>query len=30
VIHGDYRTDNMLFDAAGGTIPLAVVDCRRS
>lgn len=26
VIHGDYRTDNMLFDAAGGTIPLAVVD----
>ena len=26
VTHGDYRTDNMLFDAAGGTIPLAVVD----
>jgi Phosphotransferase enzyme family len=26
VLHGDYRTDNMLFDAAGGTIPLAVVD----
>jgi hypothetical protein len=26
VIHGDYRTDNMLFDAAAGTIPLAVVD----
>jgi aminoglycoside phosphotransferase (APT) family kinase protein len=26
VIHGDYRTDNMLFDAAGGTIPLAVID----
>jgi Phosphotransferase enzyme family len=26
VIHGDYRTDNMLFDAADGTIPLAVVD----
>ncbi|MCW2942570.1 MAG: hypothetical protein JWN00_5555 [Actinomycetia bacterium] len=26
VIHGDYRTDNMLFDAAGATIPLAVID----
>jgi hypothetical protein len=26
VIHGDYRTDNMMFDAAGGTIPLAVID----
>jgi Ecdysteroid kinase-like family len=26
VIHGDYRTDNMLFDAAGGRIPLAVID----
>jgi hypothetical protein len=26
VVHGDYRTDNMLFDAAGGTIPLAVID----
>jgi len=26
VLHGDFRTDNMLFDAAGGTIPLAVVD----
>jgi hypothetical protein len=26
VLHGDYRTDNMLFDAAGGTIPLAVID----
>jgi aminoglycoside/choline kinase family phosphotransferase len=26
VIHGDYRADNMLFDAAGGTIPLAVID----
>ena len=26
VIHGDYRTDNMMFDAADGTIPLAVVD----
>jgi hypothetical protein len=26
LIHGDYRTDNMLFDAAGGTIPLAVID----
>jgi Phosphotransferase enzyme family len=26
VIHGDYRSDNMLFDAADGTIPLAVID----
>ncbi len=26
VIYGDYRTDNMMFDAAGGTIPLAVID----
>jgi hypothetical protein len=26
LVHGDYRTDNMLFDAAGGTIPLAVID----
>ncbi len=26
VVHGDYRTDNVLFDAAGGTIPLAVID----
>jgi len=26
VIHGDYRTDNLLFDAVGGTIPLAVID----
>ena len=24
--HGDYRLDNMLFDARSGTVPLAVVD----
>ncbi|HEY1971240.1 MAG TPA: phosphotransferase [Pseudonocardia sp.] len=24
--HADFRLDNMLFDAAGGTVPLAVVD----
>ena len=26
VVHGDYRADNMLFAACGGTIPLVVVD----
>lgn len=26
VIHGDFRTDNMLFDAKGGEVPVAVVD----
>ena len=26
VIHGDYRTDNLLFDGRGGEVPLAVVD----
>ena len=26
VIHGDFRTDNMLFDAKGGDVPVAVVD----
>jgi aminoglycoside/choline kinase family phosphotransferase len=26
LIHGDYRSDNMLFDAADGKIPLAVID----
>lgn len=26
VVHGDFRTDNLLFDAGGGTVPLAVVD----
>jgi aminoglycoside/choline kinase family phosphotransferase len=25
LIHGDYRSDNMLFDAAGAAIPLAVI-----
>jgi Ecdysteroid kinase-like family len=24
--HGDFRLDNMLFDARGGTVPLAVLD----
>ena len=24
--HGDFRLDNMLFDAKGGTVPLAVLD----
>ena len=24
--HGDYRPDNVLFDARGGTVPLAVLD----
>lgn len=24
--HGDYRPDNVLFDAAGGDVPLAVLD----
>jgi hypothetical protein len=26
IVHGDYRTDNMLFDAHGGRDPLVVVD----
>ncbi len=26
VQHGDYRPDNVLFDARGGTVPLAVLD----
>ncbi len=26
VIHGDYRTDNLIFDARGGEVPFAVVD----
>ncbi len=26
VVHGDFRTDNLLFGARGGTVPLAVVD----
>ena len=26
VVHGDFRTDNLLFDARGGDVPLAVVD----
>jgi Ecdysteroid kinase-like family len=26
VVHGDFRTDNLLFDARDGAIPLAVVD----
>ncbi|SNV73312.1 aminoglycoside phospho transferase enzyme family protein [Mycolicibacter terrae] len=26
VVHGDFRTDNMLFDAKGGDVPVAVVD----
>lgn len=26
VVHGDFRTDNMLFDAKGGEVPVAVVD----
>lgn len=26
VFHGDFRPDNMLFDARGGAIPLATVD----
>ncbi len=26
VTHGDFRTDNLLIDACGGTVPLAVVD----
>jgi hypothetical protein len=26
VVHGDFRTDNLLFEARGGTTPLAVVD----
>lgn len=26
VTHGDFRTDNLLFDAKGGEVPLCVVD----
>lgn len=26
VVHGDFRSDNLLFDARGGEVPLAVVD----
>jgi len=26
VVHGDYRTDNMLFDAQGGAVPLMILD----
>jgi aminoglycoside/choline kinase family phosphotransferase len=26
VVHGDYRSDNLLFDGRGGEVPLAVVD----
>lgn len=26
VVHGDFRLDNMLFDIAGGTEPIAVLD----
>ena len=26
VVHGDFRTDNLLFDGRGGEVPLAVVD----
>ena len=26
VVHGDFRTDNLLFGARGGVVPLAVVD----
>lgn len=26
VVHGDFRTDNMLFDGKGGEVPVAVVD----
>ncbi|HLK46338.1 MAG TPA: phosphotransferase, partial [Acidimicrobiales bacterium] len=26
VTHGDYRTDNLLFDGRGGEVPLATVD----
>lgn len=26
MVHGDYRLDNMLFDAQGGQVPLAVLD----
>lgn len=26
VVHGDFRTDNMLFDGKGGDVPVAVVD----
>jgi len=26
VVHGDYRTDNMIFGGRGGEVPLAIVD----
>lgn len=26
VVHGDFRTDNLLFDGQGGSVPIAVVD----
>ncbi len=26
VVHGDFRSDNLLFHASGGAVPLAVVD----
>ncbi len=26
IIHGDFRTDNLLFDGRGGEVPLATVD----
>ena len=26
VVHGDFRTDNLLFEGQGGVVPLAVVD----
>lgn len=26
VVHGDFRTDNLLFEGRGGEVPLAVVD----
>lgn len=26
VVHGDYRTENMIFEGAGGQVPLAIVD----
>ena len=26
VVHGDFRTDNLLFDGQGGVVPLCVVD----
>jgi hypothetical protein len=26
VLHGDFRTDNLIFDGRGGTVPMATVD----